>query len=259
MYNTMDVLAVAIAAYQYNGNQYIKDNESYTVSLSWVTPVSTTAPISTISPTEPKKWSSKDMMKAYFGVDHYSADSTRPPFVKVTDEHRAIAQKIKDYVKKDFFKLMSVPDAISYEAQICQLVNQETVNLTDFGYIASTPKYYYNSIRKDYVTNRMESLDSKHVGVVGGKISLERFEVLKKVKSKNFNGHAIHGICDGNLYFYFAGEGGSPLHFEEGDVISLDARVKAHMFEKDKYAMTKLSYVRYRAPSKHEQRDKDNN
>jgi hypothetical protein len=251
MFNTFDVLTVSVAAFIHNNNQYIKEHSN----------IFTFSSVNNNTPNSSTEWCNKDIMKAYFGADHYSVDSVRPPLVKVTPEIKEIAQAIKEYVKKDFFKIMSHKDpgaVLPYEAEVCQLLHQETVTLSSFGYIASVPQYYYINLRRDTIKNRIANLNSQHVGVVGGRVVLDNLEIIKKIKSKKFNGHIIQGICDGNLYFYFSSEGVIIPDFKEGDLISIDGKVKDHLFENDKYPMTKLTFVRYRA-SKNDQRNKSNN
>lgn len=224
MFNTIEVIAASVAAYQINGNRYIKTDDF-------------------ILNNEKNIWSNKEIVKSHFAIDHYASDH-RPPRLIITEEHREIAQKIKDYSKKNLFLLIgkNPETGLSYDATLYQLLNQETVTSKDFGYIASSPQNYYKSTKQDELKKRL--VNSQHVGTIGGKVVLENFEVIKKIKSKNFNGTIIQGICEDNLYFYFVSNEGREIPYNEGDIISIEAKVKEHIMEKNMYPMTKLTYVR---------------
>lgn len=238
-FSSLEVLAVAVAAYESNGS-YVK-----TAEYDYNTNMPTTT-----------KYPNKQLVRAYFDLDHYSADAPRPPLVKVTDEHRARALEIQNYSKKAIFKVLAKkPKDISifgidlsttgdYEERLYQIINQETVQAFDFGYIASAPLYFENGKKRDYAKSALDNLDSKWTGSVGGRIFLHNFEVIRCTKSKNFDGYVVQGLCDGNLYIYFSSKDCS--HIKVGDRIDIEGKVKDHVMEKDTIPMTKLNYVRER-------------
>lgn len=237
--DTLEAIAVSVAAYEFN-NGYVKTSE-YNYNTNQPLP-------------EVKKYPNKELVRAYFGIDHYSVDAPRPPLVKVTDAHRMKAEDIRNYSKKSVFKILgkknnTIPSIFgaldlstsTYEEDLYQFLNQDKVPISVLGYIASAPLYYENGKRKDYTKSRLEEIDSKHVGVVGGGIVLNNFEVIRNTKSKNFEGHVIQGICDGNLFLYFASRPSG--HIKVGDVIHIEGKVKEHVMEKETIPMTKLSRV----------------
>jgi hypothetical protein len=236
-FDTLEVVAASIAAFELN-NGYVKTSE-YDYNNNQILE-------------HVKKYPNKELVRAYFGVDHYSVDAPKPPLVKITDQHRAKAVEIQNYSKKNIFKILSRktqnndPLAIlgpssSYEEDLYQLLNQDTVDVSAFGYIASSPLYYENEKIKDFRKTRLEDLDSEHVGIVGGRVSLNNFEVIRNTKSKNFDGHVIQGICEGNLFLYFSSKPCS--HIKVGDVIHIDGKIKDHIIDYEKIPVTKLTYV----------------
>lgn len=238
-FDTLEAIAVAVAAYEHNEG-YVKTSEyDYNNNV----------------PTQ-TKYPNKELVRAYFGVDHYSVDAPRPPLVKVTDEHRQKAEDIRNYSKKAVFKILGkkpVQDIFgfdlsisssNYEEQLYQILNQDKVKLFNLGFVASAPLYYTNGKRRDYTKTRLNEIESQHVGTVGGKVSLHKFEVIRNTKSKNFPGNIIQGICDGNLFLYFVSRGAD--HIKVGDFIDIEGKVKEHVMEQDTIPMTKLNYVKER-------------
>lgn len=240
-FDTLEAIAVAVAAYEHNGS-YVKTSE-YDYNANQPLP-------------EIAKYPNKELVRAYFGVDHYSVDAPRPPLVKITDEHRQKAEDIRNYSKKAVFKILGkkpVQDIFgfdlslangSYEENLYQILNQDKVKLFNLGFVASAPLYYANGKKRDHVKNRLNDLESNHVGTVGCKVSLTNFEVIRNDKSKNFPGNIVQGICEGNLFLYFASRGAE--HIKVGDFINIEGKVKEHAMEKDTIPMTKLNYVKER-------------
>jgi len=235
-FDALEALSLAVAAYQMN-NGYMKVEE-----------------YQSIDPTKPARYPNKMIMRAYYNLDHYSADSPRPPLVKITDEHRAKAEEIRNYSKKEIFKVLAkkpvdpsfilgveIAPTESYPEKLYQLINGDTVREHEFGFVASAPFYYDNGKSRDHIKKVMETIDSKWVGSVGGRVFLERFEVLRCNKSKTYEGYVIQGICDGNLFIYFSGRDCS--HIKAGQTMKIRGKVKDHVMEKDTIPMTKLNYV----------------
>ena len=240
-FDTLEAIAASVAAYELNGG-YVKTSEfNY----------NTNQPLPEI-----QKYPNKELVRAYFGVDHYSVDAPRPPLVKITDEHRMKAEDIRNYSKKAVFKILGrkpVQDIFgfdivigggNYEEQLYQILNQDRVQIFNLGFVASSPLYYANGKKRDNLKTRLNDLESNHVGTVGGKVSLTNFEVIRNDKSKNFPGNIIQGICEGNLFLYFASKGAE--HIKVGDHINIEGKVKEHAMEKDTIPMTKLNYVKER-------------
>lgn len=239
-FGSLEALAVAVAAFEANDG-YVKTG-AYDYNTN-----------SPISP----KYPNKQIMRAYFDLDHYSNDSPRPPLVKVRDSHRERAEEIRNYSKKEIFKVLArKPVAESfmgldlslvntnYAEKLYQLINQDQVYEHDFGFIASAPFYFENGKKRDYAKNVLSNIDSKWVGSVGGSVFLDNFEVLRCSKSMNFEGYVVQGVCDGNLFLYFTSKDCS--HIKVGSKINISGKIKDHIMEKDTIPMTKLNFVKER-------------
>lgn len=240
-FDTLEAIAASVAAYEFNGG-YVKTSE-YDYNTNQPLP-------------EIKKYPNKELVRAYFGVDHYSVDAPRPPMIKITDDHRMRAEDIRNYSKKAVFKILGRKPATesifgfdislngNYEEQLYQILNQDKVKIFNLGFVASSPLYFTNGKKRDNLKMRLSEIESSHVGTVGGKVSLANFEVIRNDKSKNFPGNIVQGICEGNLFLYFASKGAE--HLKVGDVIHIEGKVKEHAMEKETIPMTKLNYVKER-------------
>lgn len=226
--DTMKSIALAVAAYKHNGNRYLKENVFDYYEGGQII-----------------SYTNKEIVRANLGVDHYSVDSKdRPPMLNVTQTDIDEAIKIKEYTKKNLLKLLALKpgDQPPYEVSLYQKLNQVEVQAGDLGYVASAPMYYYNNKKRDEINSRLEENKSQHVGTIGGKVSLENFEVTRNTWSDTYQGYVMQGLCEDNLYFFFTSHDVSKI--KVGDTISLTGKVKAHLLEKDKYPMTKLNWVK---------------
>jgi hypothetical protein len=222
--DTREAMAVAVAAYQLNGNAYLKDKE-------WEPGVGNI-----------KRWENKEILRNHFSADYYSSGSISPPSITITDEHYKIVDDIIQFSKKLLFKVLAAdPNSMDYEVVMYQKMNQPTVTFVDLGYIASAPMYYYNTTRREDLKRRLDEGHSQYVGSIGGRVDLINFEVTRNQFSANFNGYVVMGLCDNNLFMFFTNK--NIQHIKVGDRINLKGRIKDHILEKDKYPMTKLNYV----------------
>ena len=222
--DTLEAIAAAVAAWQINGNEYIKDKE-------WEPGVGNI-----------RRWENREILNNYFRRDYYSEGSISPPLISITDEHRDIAEDIRAFSKKLLLKVLAAePNSTDYEVMIYQKINQPTISKSDLGYIGSCPAYYYRTVQRDDLKRRLEETQSQHVGSIGGKVTLSDFEITRNHKSVNFGGYVVQGICDNNLFLFFSNKDLS--YIRVGDKISLQGKIKDHIMEKDKYPMTKLNYV----------------
>ena len=251
--DTLEALAVAVAAYEHNGNSYLKENK-YDYDYEQDTNHSQLRSV---------VWSNKSMLRAYYNVDVYSEVSTelsRPPLLKITEEHRAKAEIIRNFTKKLLFKALAYDHKAEgfppFDISIFQKVNQEEITVNDFGFIASAPLYYDKESYAIELEKRMAN--SQHAGSIGGRVSLIDLEVTRAVWSNNYQTTIVQGLCDGNLYFFFSN---AIVPVKQGEKIEINGRIKSHILEKDKYPMTKLSYVKIKgkedAPKTDAQTDDD--
>jgi len=236
--DTLEALAVAVAAYEHNGNSYLKENKyKYEYDYEQDTNQSTIKSVT---------WSNRSILRMYYNIDVYSVEATdkhRPPLLKVTEEHRAKAEAIRNFTKKLLFKALAYDHKDNtnppYDISIFQKVNQEEITVNDFGFIASAPLYYDKESYAIELEKRMAN--SQHAGSIGGRVSLIDFEVTRAIWSNNYQTTIVQGLCDGNLYFFFSN---ATVPVKQGEKIEINGRIKSHVLEKDKYPMTKLSYVK---------------
>jgi hypothetical protein len=234
--DTLEALAVAVAAYEHNGNSYLKENK-YEYDYEQDTNHSQLRSVI---------WSNRSILRSYYNVDVYSEVATelsRPPLLKITEEHRAKAQAIRNFTKKLLFKALVYDHKTEgfppFDISIFQKVNQEEITVNDFGFIASAPLYYDKETYAIELEKRMAN--SQHAGSIGGRVSLVDLEVTRAVWSNNYQTTIVQGLCDGNLYFFFSN---ATVPVKQGEKIEINGRIKSHVLEKDKYPMTKLSYVK---------------
>jgi hypothetical protein len=234
--DTLEALAVAVAAYEHNGNSYLKENK-YDYDYEKDTNQSTIKSVT---------WSNRSILRMYYNIDVYSVEATelsRPPLLKITEEHRAKAQDIRNFTKKLLFKALVYDHKAEgfppFDISIFQKVNQEEITVNDFGFIASAPLYYDKETYAIELEKRMAN--SQHAGSIGGRVSLIDLEVTRAIWSNNYQTTIVQGLCDGNLYFFFSN---ATVPVKQGEKIEINGRIKSHVLEKDKYPMTKLSYVK---------------
>jgi len=234
--DTLEALAVAVAAYEHNGNSYLKENKyEYEYDSNNSTIIKSV------------KWSNRSILRMYYNIDVYSVEATdkhRPPLLKITEEHRAKARAIRNFTKKLLFKALAYDHHKTdgfppFDISIFQKVNQEEIIVNDFGFIASAPLYYDKETYAIELEKRMAN--SQHAGSIGGRVSLVNLEVTRAVWSSNYQTTIVQGLCDGNLYFFFSN---ATVPVKQGEKIEINGRIKSHVLEKDKYPMTKLSYVK---------------
>lgn len=223
-YDTLEVLAAAVAIYEHNGG-YFKTSEDI---------------ISEDGKSTYKRWANREILRGQFLVDYYSNVVNRPPLVKVTDEHRAKAEEIREYSKKEIMNLLA--DRKSYATDVYEIVNRKYAIASNFGYIASAPFYLKYSKDKDHYKNSLSNIQSNHVAEIGSRVFLDDFEIIRNNKSNNYPGYVIQGICEGNLFLFFT-RYDSFGEYKVGDKINIQGKVKDHVMEQSTIPMTKLTRV----------------
>jgi len=223
-FDTLEVLAAAVAIYEYQGG-YFKNSEDL---------------ISEDGKSTHKRWANRDILRSQFLVDYHSNPVSRPPLVKVTDEHRAKAEEIREYSKKEIMNLLA--DRKSYATDVYEIVNRKYAVASNFGYIASAPFYLKYSKDKDYYKDRLSNIQSNHVAEIGSRVFLDDFEIIRNNKSNNYPGYVVQGICDGNLFLFFS-RYDSFGKYKVGDKINIEGKVKDHVMEQGAIPMTKLNRV----------------
>jgi hypothetical protein len=222
-YDTLEVLATAIAIFEFQGgyfktNEFINDGEDIHAT----------------------RYANKEILRSQFMVDYYNNSTQKPPLVKVREEHLEQAKVIREYSKKEIFNLLANQD--SYNTKIYEIVNKVYIQSKDFGFIASAPFYYQINKNKDHYKQSIANVQSQHVGSIGGKVYLEDFEIIRNNKSNNYPGWVVQGICEGNLFLFFTRHD-TWADRKPGDKINLKGKIKDHVMEQSTIPMTKLNRV----------------
>ena len=145
----------------------------------------------------------------------------------------------------------------SYNTNLYEIINREYVTGSNFGFVASAPFYFKYSKEKDFYKERINNLQSKHVGAKDTKVYLDNFEVIRNNKSNNYPGYIIQGICEGNLYLFFT-KYDSWADRKPGTIIHIEGKVKDHVMEQGTIPMTKLNRVYERIQTQDELRANSN-
>ena len=224
-FETLEILATAIAIFEYNGG-YFKTSEFISLGENL----------------QAKKFANKEILRSQFMVDYYNNSTQKPPLIKVTNDHREKAKEIQEYTKKEIFNLLN--NKTGYSTDLYTILNKEYVGANSFGFVASAPFYFQNGKNKDLYKEKLNSIQSTHVGSLGGKVFLDNFEIIRNSKSNNFNGYVVQGICEGNLFLFFSGHDWS--EYKVGDWVDIRGTIKDHVLEQNTIPMTKLNRVQER-------------
>lgn len=225
-FDTLDILAAAVAIYEHNKG-YHKNRENI---------------ITEDGKSSYVRFSNREILRHQFQLDYYSSGNgvTAPPLVKVYDRHFDKAKEIREYSKKELFNVLN--NQQGYTTDLYNIINHDTTIANSFGFIASAPFYYDNGVKRDFYKDKINDIQSQHVGLIGTKVYLTDFEIIKNNKSNNYPGWIVQGICEGNLFLFFSRhEGWGKL--KHGDVINIDGIVKDHVMEQSTIPMTKLNKV----------------
>lgn len=212
-YATLDVLATAIAAYEYNKRSIIRspitvDGQGFLSNRQLIT----------------------DYVQGNGG-----------PFV-VKDIHSDKAKDIVQYLEQTVImqSLKGTPDR--FLAQINSTLANKNTNIKEFGIIAWAPHLVDQYQQKDAareVSSRYE-ITSNYIGRIGEKISID-FTLIDKRYIKQMDCFVVYGVSENNLVFYWAKNLDKIC-----EVGRIQGRVKEH--KKDEYRndarVTVLNYVK---------------
>jgi len=169
-------------------------------------------------------------------------DDTRAAFIDImSDDCAELADKVIQYYKGLTFKAMG-GKINDFEQRVLSLVNNGEVSMRDIGVVASLPKAYFRSVKRDMTDQTMRSLsiDSEFVGVVG-KDLVGDINILNCSFIQSLQCHVVNGDINGNLVCFFT------KHSAEtwGTSCTIKGKVKRH--QKSKFHRgneTVLNYVK---------------
>lgn len=213
---TLEVLAIAIAAFAHNQDRVERDAVS-------------TADGHTIVP-------NRLLIAEYL-------EGNRTNLKIVSDHDRKHAEGIMQYLQQTSIIQTLVSRGDRFLVQINELLSQPSVTVKEFGLIAWAPKLASDYQKKDHVREvsaRFE-YNSHYIGKVGDKIITE-FTLIDSRYIKTMDCYAVYGHdAQGNLLFYWARE--QKKIVQAGQI---HGRVKAH--NRDSYrgdaCVTTLNYVK---------------
>jgi len=212
-YPTLDVVSTAIAAYESNGRNILRN------------------PIRGDLAQDPNR----QLITNYL-------EGNGAPFV-VNDFHRKEAEGIVQYLQQTVImqSLKGTPDR--FLGQAVDLISAQTVSTRDFGIVAWVPKLADDYQRKDRVREISARYEhhSRYVGHTRDKITTD-FTLLEKRYVKTLDSWAVYGYdAAGNLLFYWARSLDKIC-----EVGKISARIKDHREDeyKNNARITVLNYVK---------------
>ena len=182
--------------------------------------------------------SNKTIIQTHLGLLH----DTSMVFVDViSDDCAEIADKVVDYYKGLTFKAMG-GKINEFEQRVLSLINNGEVSMRDIGVVASLPKAYFRSLKRDAtdLTIRKLSTNSVFVGNVNSDLT-GTINVLNCSFIQTLQCHVVNGEMDGNLVCFFT------KHPAEtwGKTCTIKGKVKRHQRSKfHKGNETVLNYVK---------------
>jgi hypothetical protein len=156
-------------------------------------------------------------------------DQNRQVFVDhVTQQCEDVAEDIIQYYKGLTFKAMG-NKINDFEQKVLGLINCKQVDHRDIGIIASLPKAYFRSVKRDAADTQMRKLSttSIHVGTLGediaGTINIMNCSFIQRLQC-----HVVNAEMDGNIVCFFTKH--DATHW--GDMCEIKGKVKRHQTSK---------------------------
>jgi hypothetical protein len=207
-------LAVALAAFRANGNNYVKTN-------SWYNGMEIDG-----RPVEPNLVVAKRLL----------ADEGYEPGA----EDLKCAEEMREHFKGLLLKKLTgeIKDGTFFDKMIV-LANRESISKFDLGIVCYMPGHYFKELKQEHIRESLEALDSSHFGQVGEKVKLDINLVDYKILPA-YNSYLYTAKTGSNIVKFF-----SKADFRSaGGKFAVSARVKSHT--KDKYGnlVTELNYVK---------------
>lgn len=182
--------------------------------------------------------SNKTIIQTHLGL----LDERSMVFVDVMpDDCAELAEKVINYYKGLTFKALG-GKINDFEQRVLSLVNSNEVSMRDIGVVASLPKAYFRSLKRDLTdqTIRKLSNNSVYIGTLNTDIT-GTINILNCSFIQSLQCHVVNGEIDGNLVCFFT------KHPAEhwGSSCTIKGKVKRHQKSKfHKGNETVLNYVK---------------
>ena len=146
----------------------------------------------------------------------------------ITKECEDIAENIIQYYKGLTFKAMGAK-INDFEQKVLAIIQRGQCDRGDIGIIASLPKAYFRSVKRDDTDNTMRRLSktSIHMGCEGEDI-LGTITVLNCSFIQSLQCHVVNAEMNGNVVAFFTKHGAD--HW--GERCEIQAKVKRHQTSK---------------------------
>ncbi len=169
-------------------------------------------------------------------------DQSRQVFVDhVTQQCEDVAEDIIQYYKGLTFKAMG-NKINDFEQKVLGLINCKQVDYRDIGVIASLPKAYFRSVKRDATDTLMRKLSttSIHIGTLGeditGTINILNCSFIQRLQC-----HIVNAEMNGNIICFFTKH--DATHWS--DTCEIKGKVKRHQTSKFHSGKeTVLNYVK---------------
>lgn len=213
-----DVMALAVMAQRIN-NDYLTHDESVAGVYGDLT-----------APPAVKRYSNKNLMRFGMGYNlpNKLTDEDGNPLYgtqNVADEEDLEqAQEIISYYQGLMLKALS-SQVNSFEEKVLHIVQENAVNLKDFGILASLIKSYTRSVAREEVEleQRALSADSQHIGAIGDTVEMN-LTIMRMNYIQKLDCHVVNGKDEkGNLVVFFTSK---DREFMDKEQVNIRARIK---------------------------------
>ena len=224
-----EVLELACAAQRVNG-EYVKQDLYFDFDFD------------EDNNTQHKKFTNRTLITYALGVESQlwaeAAPEHRPPLIKILQEDKDLADTIKHYFRRLIFS--AIADENSFESNVNQFLNSETITVNNFGFIACLPSVYQRYVTSSKVKKAARSCDASYLGSVGGHIEDKDCEIIEVVKSKNFEAYNITAIIDNMMVSWM-----SKFEPKIGPAVVVRAKIKElSTHYRNSNPVTRLNYVK---------------
>lgn len=223
-FSTQKVLELACAAYRLYG-EYIKDAEyKYDNEGKFLF----------------VKHANKDLVKHALGLLKFghAEQEFRPMDLILSPEDTVEAEEIKKYFRRLMFS--AVKGQSEFETEVNTLLESETITDKKVGYIACLPQAWRRDKAKNTVEKMLKHCDDERLAEEGVTVLDKDCEVLRVVRSKNFDAWNVLAIIDNKIVSWM-----SSKEVKVGPAVVQKAKVKGFGENyQTKKVETRLNYVK---------------
>lgn len=215
------ILELSCSAYRTNG-KYIKEHEIYEVNIP-----DTHLP-------------NKIRILSSLGIDIFKDTRLPPRNLKVLDEDKDLADKIRVFYKRLAFKVMSEENLYTFDTTLFTLLNKTMMSTSDAGYIAYLPHKYQKESTQTQLKKLARTCEDSFLSEIGSKLFDLDSEIIEVYKSKNYDAYNVTAIIDNKMCSWM-----SNRQLSVGPAVIVKAIVKDHSTHySNGNKVTRLHYVK---------------